>query len=128
VPLLQHFGSHLVRFGLPLSSEMSVPSLKFIHVSASVQCPVVASSSSGFLAFDSRLRFCLRFSVGFSVLVLSSLVSSLVQNLLRVIQSSVSISVSQSSCPVSVSVLRLSSSTPRFRRQIPVHPCLSVIV
>jgi hypothetical protein len=55
----------LFRFGLPLSSEMSVPSLKFIHVSASVQCPVVASSYSGSLGFDSRLRFCLGFSVGF---------------------------------------------------------------
>src|SRR5271170_5337332 len=51
---------------------MSVPSLKFIHVSVSVQCPVVASSSSGSLAFDSSLRF--------SVSVLQSSVFSLLQS------------------------------------------------
>jgi len=80
----------LCSLGLPLSSEMSVPSLKFIHVSASVQCRVVASSSSGSLGFDSRLRFCLGFSVGFhsvfslqsSVLFSLSLSFNLVSRLL----------------------------------------------
>src|SRR5436190_11885342 len=62
------FDSYLaIDFGLPLSSEIAVPSVKFIHVSVSVQCPVVASSSSGSLAFDSHLRFCPGFSVGFPV-------------------------------------------------------------
>ena len=95
--------------GLPLSSEMSVPSLKFIHVSASVQCPVVASSSSGSLAFDSRLRFHLGFSVGFPVSLGPPCfpVFSLVQ---------------------SQSQFQSCLSAPRFRIQIPVHLCLSVIV
>jgi hypothetical protein len=115
---------------LPLSSEMSVPSLKFIHVSASVQCPVVASSSSGSLAFDSRLRFCLGyFSRFFSQSCPPLCPTYVVQNLSRVIQSSVfGLSFSVFSLVQSQSQFQSCLSAPRFRIQIPVHLCLSVIV
>jgi hypothetical protein len=114
----------LCPFGLPLSSVMSVPSLKFIHVSASVQCPVVASSirvplpSILVFAFVSGFQSALQ-SVFQSVFSHSELVSDLLQTLFEFFGFQFS---------VSVSVLRLSSSASRFRIQIPVHPCLSVIV
>src|SRR5271170_1140058 len=101
---------------------MSVPSLKFIHVSVSVQCPVVASSSSGSLVFDSRLRFCLGyFSRFFSSFVLPCVRPS--SESVRVIQSSVfglNFSVfsllqsSSVSVSVSVSSLRLRDSIHKF--------------
>jgi hypothetical protein len=116
------FDSYLaIDFGLPLSSEIAVPSVKFIHVSVSVQCPVVASSSSSSLAFDSRLRFSPSFPVGFPVsLVLPGMSAFSV----RPTSDSVRSSSALFQFSVSVSVLRLGSSTPRFRIQIPVHPCL----
>jgi hypothetical protein len=101
----------LCPLGLPLSSVMSVPSLKFIHFSASVQCPVVASSYSGSLAFDSRLRFCLGFSV----------IQNWCPTYFRLCLSS---SVFSSVFSVVQSQFQCCLSAPRSRIRIPVHPCL----
>ena len=116
------FDSYLaIDFGLPLSSEIAVPSVKFIHVSVLVQCPVVASSSSGSLAFDSHLRFCPSFSVSFPVSLVLPCMSAFS---VRPTSDSVRSSSALFQFSVSVSVLRLGSSTPRSRIQIPVHLCL----
>jgi hypothetical protein len=141
-PLCLYSRNFVFDFGLPLSSEMSVPSVKFIHVSASVQCPDVAPSSSGSLAFDSRLRFCLGFSVGFSFsLVLPCMSAFSVRPTSDSVRSALfqfSVSTSALSSlgsaqprlidfvfkfpfiPVSVTVQKLSTS---LFPQIPVHLC-----
>jgi len=104
VPLLQHFGSHL---GFRITSVLGNVCSQFkIH---SHLC-FGSMSCRGFQFF----RFpCLRFSSSLSFRFFSRFSFSL--------QSSV---FSLQSCPVSVSVLRLGSSAPRFRIQIPVHPYL----
>src|SRR5271170_1106037 len=132
----------LCPLGLPLSSVMSVPSLKFIHVSASVQCPVVASSYSGSLSsilvfafvsvFQSVFGYSSRFFSSFvlpcvrpsseSVRVIQSSVFGLSFSVFSLLQSS-SVSVS-----VSVSSLPLPDSVHKFRfvsvpAQCKIHPC-----
>src|SRR6266496_449853 len=121
MPLLQHLIPILLSISVYLSSEIAVPSVKFIHVSVLVQCPVVASSSSGSLAFDSHLRFCPSFSVSFPVSLVLPCMSAFS---VRPTSDSVRSSSALFQFSVSVSVLHLGSSTPRSHIQIPVHLCL----